>query len=125
MHTLCSEMNLMMSAVRIGLRTKPVLRDRLFGVVLGAALLHGGYLVYPMAFISSFLWCSSLVTNFVVGNSITLCPNSVCYSAVFTEACLIVILLLEPQIGTSHVAQNHLHQSQCQMFLRYYCYVFP
>ncbi|CAK9223476.1 unnamed protein product [Sphagnum troendelagicum] len=31
--------------IRIGFRTKPVLRDRLFGVVLVAALLHGGYLV--------------------------------------------------------------------------------
>ncbi|KAL2622441.1 hypothetical protein R1flu_002646 [Riccia fluitans] len=31
--------------IRIGLRKQPVLRDRLFTVVLGAALLHGGYLV--------------------------------------------------------------------------------
>jgi hypothetical protein len=35
----------MLCAVRIGFRTKPVLRDQLFGVVLVAALLHGGYLV--------------------------------------------------------------------------------
>lgn len=83
MHTLCSEMNLMMSAVRIGLRTKPVLRDRLFGVVLGAALLHGGYLVYPVAFMSSFLWCSSLVTDFVVGIFLTLCPHSVLITSVY------------------------------------------
>ncbi len=44
----------MLCAVRIGLRTKPVLRDRLFGVVLVAALLHGGYLVYP----HPFFFCS-------------------------------------------------------------------
>lgn len=75
----------MMSAVRIGLRTKPVLRDRLFGVVLGAALLHGGYLVYPMAVISSFLWCSSLITNFVVGIFITFCPNSVLITSVYRD----------------------------------------
>ncbi|KAG0563007.1 hypothetical protein M758_9G187000 [Ceratodon purpureus] len=31
--------------IRIGLRRQPVLRDRLFGVVLAAGLLHGGYLV--------------------------------------------------------------------------------
>eukprot|EP00250_Pteridium_aquilinum_P033317 c5446_g1_i1 orf=252-488(-) len=31
--------------IRIGLRHKPVLRDRLFTVVLGAALAHGIYLV--------------------------------------------------------------------------------
>ncbi|CAM6126363.1 unnamed protein product [Calypogeia fissa] len=31
--------------IRIGLRRQPVLRDRVFTVVLAAALLHGGYLV--------------------------------------------------------------------------------
>ncbi|BBN11171.1 hypothetical protein MPTK1_5g09640 [Marchantia polymorpha subsp. ruderalis] len=31
--------------IRIGLRKQPVLRDRAFTIVLGAALLHGGYLV--------------------------------------------------------------------------------
>eukprot|EP00850_Spirogloea_muscicola_P006293 SM000029S10588 [mRNA] locus=s29:821880:822340:- [translate_table: standard] len=34
-------------AVRIGLRSRPVLRDRVFLGAVGAALLHGGYLVYP------------------------------------------------------------------------------
>ncbi len=47
----------MLCAVRIGFRTKPVLRDRLFGVVLVAALLHGGYLVYP----HPFFFCSIVI----------------------------------------------------------------
>eukprot|EP00249_Psilotum_nudum_P000941 c13157_g1_i1 orf=65-307(+) len=33
--------------IRIGLRHKPVVRDRVFAVVLGVALMHGIYLVYP------------------------------------------------------------------------------
>ncbi|RHN63890.1 hypothetical protein MtrunA17_Chr4g0063171 [Medicago truncatula] len=31
--------------IRLGLRHKPVLRDRLFTAVLAGAFLHGGYLV--------------------------------------------------------------------------------
>ena len=37
-------------SVRLGLRHKPVLRDRLFTAVLAGAFLHGGYLVYPFFF---------------------------------------------------------------------------
>uniref|UniRef100_A9U4N5 Predicted protein n=1 Tax=Physcomitrium patens TaxID=3218 RepID=A9U4N5_PHYPA len=33
--------------IRISLKKQPILRDRVFGVVLAAALIHGGYLVYP------------------------------------------------------------------------------
>ncbi|XP_024388214.1 uncharacterized protein [Physcomitrium patens] len=31
--------------IRISLKKQPILRDRVFGVVLAAALIHGGYLV--------------------------------------------------------------------------------
>ena len=34
-------------SVRISLRHKPVLRDRLFSAVLAGAFAHGAYLVYP------------------------------------------------------------------------------
>ncbi|KAG0454793.1 hypothetical protein HPP92_024085 [Vanilla planifolia] len=36
--------------IRIGLRHKPVLRDRLFFGVLAGAFAHGTYLVYPHQF---------------------------------------------------------------------------
>jgi hypothetical protein len=34
--------------IRLSLRHKPVLRDRLFGLVLVGAFAHGFYLVYPL-----------------------------------------------------------------------------
>lgn len=36
-------------SVRIALRHKPVLRDRLFYGVLAGAFAHGTYLVYPLS----------------------------------------------------------------------------
>lgn len=41
--------------VRLTLRKSPVLRDRLFTIVLAGAFIHGGYLVYP--FQISYLSC--------------------------------------------------------------------
>ncbi len=65
----------MLCAVRIGFRTKPVLRDRLFGVVLVAALLHGGYLVYPhpfffcsIVFLCTFLFFSQPSVSLAISN---------------------------------------------------------
>lgn len=54
-------------AVRIGLRKQPVLRDRVFTVVLAAALLHGGYLVYPNHGMidSIFVFCGYFVCRFM------------------------------------------------------------
>lgn len=40
-----------MGAVRITLRHKPVIRDRLFTGVLIGAFIHGAYLVYPFRFL--------------------------------------------------------------------------
>ena len=39
-------------SVRISLRKNPVLRDRLFTIVLAGAFVHGSYLVYPYSLIS-------------------------------------------------------------------------
>lgn len=66
--------------IRLSLRHKPVLRDRLFGLVLAGAFAHGFYLVYPLylltcvlAFLSHWNLCgllklqllASKVENFV------------------------------------------------------------
>lgn len=37
-------------AVRLSLRKNPVVRDRLFTLVLAGAFAHGFYLVYPFSF---------------------------------------------------------------------------
>lgn len=41
---------LLIFAVRISLRKNPVVRDRLFTLVLAGAFAHGFYLVYPFIF---------------------------------------------------------------------------
>ncbi|XVE98272.1 hypothetical protein REPUB_Repub03eG0091300 [Reevesia pubescens] len=37
--------------IRLSLRKNPVLRDRLFTIVLAGAFIHGSYLVYPYSLI--------------------------------------------------------------------------
>ncbi|KAG8376181.1 hypothetical protein BUALT_Bualt09G0036500 [Buddleja alternifolia] len=38
--------------IRLSLRHRPVLRDRLFTAVLAGAFAHGMYLVYPFSYMS-------------------------------------------------------------------------
>lgn len=52
--------------IRLTLRHQPVLRDRLFGLVLAGAFAHGFYLVYPLfffffAFLSDFQFLLQLL----------------------------------------------------------------
>ena len=48
--------------IRLTLRHQPVLRDRLFGLVLAGAFVHGFYLVYPLFF---FFLLSCLILNHI------------------------------------------------------------
>lgn len=54
--------------VRLSLRHRPVLRDRLFAAVLAGAFAHGFYLVYPFFFLY-ILWIDPLTFDVLMYNA--------------------------------------------------------
>ncbi|CAN6804588.1 unnamed protein product [Brassica oleracea] len=68
--------------IRLTLRHQPVLRDRLFGLVLAGAFAHGFYLVYPLFF---FFLPSCLIFNFY-------------YSSLASKTCISAFVFLSEDL---------------------------
>lgn len=72
-------------SVRISLRKNPVLRDRLFTVVLAGAVAHGVYLVYPFFFSLSFPFLNSLFVFARILNILIICQISCQFNVEFCD----------------------------------------